>query len=828
MPPVVALAIAAAASGLAASGVVAGLTILGTSVTSLLINIAISFALTGILGLIAGANSQRPAQQQQNVKQPIPPRRRTYGRVKAGGVYAFLNNRQSNLYVVLMITQGEIDAYEQHYLGSDLLTVSGGGDVTVPAQYVLRSTSYVNIVGHLGTASQTADSVLTAAWSDVLDSNFRLRGIAYARLRLLSPKPEDFTAVYPAGLPEYNAVIRGAKVWDPRDPDQDPDDATTWTWTQNAALIIMDYLWNDDGMRLPRALIEAAEDTWKLQADACDANRTLLDSSTEAWYRLSGQYQLTDPPKQVLPLMLDPVDGRLGLRPDGAIILDVGQWQFPDTTLQDRDIYSYTMTRGRQQSDVRNEIRAQYVAPENNYIAAEAEPLQNTDSINIDGLQSVTMDLSWAPSHAQARYRQKIELGRHDAQRWNGQVISNAYGLKFLCPRGDGTRKRTIHLAIAELGIDDDFEVQRFGFDVKTGQCTFSVTQMGVDDYSWDASTDEGTAPVTGGIPDADTVEVPSGLTATVDDAVITGGLVVKFISSTVDTPTQANLSLDLAYRTHDSGVTDDDAVWTQFTLDGDLIGHTGTLPDGGVYDVRARFINPQGQLSADAFDRSITITYAAGLPPSAGGGLVQPSIVQVQAQCSTSTYAFTLGTAPVAGNILVAMCSHWSGSLLANSAGNWTLLQNSNGVTNDGTGIAWKSCAPGESTTQTPFTNSPTQNNNSVIFEITDFQRGAPIDYTFAVKEQTGTSLSQALSLNSANSLIVGMFAQNLSSTLPTVTNATSDATATNATGTNGGPRGVVAWHNATSSVTSVTPTAAWASSTVGDMCAVCILGSR
>lgn len=584
-----------------------------------LVYIGISLGLQGLASLLIGSPSQSTAQQKQNIKQAVPARRRAYGRGKFGGVYSFLRNRKSNLYIDLMIVQGEIDAFEQHYLGQDLLTLSGS-TVTGPSQYVLNGTHYVDIAGYTGTASQTADSVMTAAWSDILDSNYRLRGVCHSRIRLLSPKPEDFSKVYPSGLPEYTTVIRAAKVWDPRDPAQDKDDSSTWTWTQNAALIVMDYVWHDDGMRLPRYLIEAAIETWKLQATACDTDRTLEDSSLEPWYRLSGQYQLTDAPKQVLPLLLDPIDGRLGLRPDGAITIDVGQWQPPDVTLSDRDIYAYSLTRGRQQADVRNEIRSQYVAPENNYISAEAQPYQNTASINVDGLQSMTMDLSWCPSHAQARYRMKIEAGRHDANRWNGQVISNAYGLKFLCPRGDGTRKRTIHIQIAELGVDDDFEVQSFQMEVKTGRCTFTVTQMGFDDYSWDASTDQGTAPVPPTSPTADTTEDPSNLVVTVDSSTVTGGVVVKHMTASVDAPTQANLTLILSYRTHDGAVTDANAVWTNFAMDGELSGHTGTLPDGGVYDVRAVYVDPQGKYSNYVYDRSITIGYSSSLPPVSAG----------------------------------------------------------------------------------------------------------------------------------------------------------------------------------------------------------------
>ena len=622
MPPVAAFAVAAIAGGLAASGLVAGLTILGVSLTSLLVNIAISFLLTGIAGLLQGNGpSQTPAEQKQNIRQPIASRMRYYGRNKVGGVFAFLNDTNSTMHMVLMLCQGEIDAFEEHWFNDDQLTVSGG-NVTAPANYVWKGTTWVTIGEHLGADDQAADSTLVSAWSGVLDSNFRLLGIAYSRLSLKSPKAADFSNVYPAGLPTYNAVARFAKVWDPRDSGQDPDDESTWAWTQNAGLIHLDYLWHNDGMRLPRALMEAGIDVWKDVADKCDVNRDLDGGGTEPMYRLSGGYKLSDAPKQILPLMLNPVDGRVGLRADGAIVMDVGAWQEPDLTIAETYLYSYTLSRGRQQSDVRNEIRAQYVSPDNNYVATEADPWQNTDSIDVDGLQSMMMDLTWCPSHAQARYRMKIEAARHDAKRWNGQIITKAYGLKFLSSRSDGQRRRMIYLVLPELGMSSPtpFEVARFSADLASGRCTFSITQMFETDWDWTPAEEEGTAGTSADPIEAGTVEDPDNLTVSVETVAIAGGGAVKRLDASVDAPTQPSLTLTLEYRVHDGGVTDDDAIWTAFTMDGPLAGHTDPLPDAGVYDTRALFTDPTGRTSSYVYDRSETISY--GDVPSTPGTL--------------------------------------------------------------------------------------------------------------------------------------------------------------------------------------------------------------
>src|SRR5690348_8805289 len=107
----------------------------------------------------------------------------------------------------------------------------------------------------------------------------------------------------------------------------------------------------------------------------------------------------------------------------------------------------------------------------------------------------MTLDLDWCPSHSQARRRMKIESYRQDPQGWCGTIITKAYGLKFLNQNSDGSRRRFVHFVISDFDIDDDFEVQNFSFDHKSGRCTFNVIQMSPAAFDWDAESDEGTAP---------------------------------------------------------------------------------------------------------------------------------------------------------------------------------------------------------------------------------------------------------------------------------------------------------------------------------------------
>lgn len=178
--------------------------------------------------LVPGAPD--PAAQKQTTRQAVGPRLRGYGQVKVGGLLAFLDDRKSYLYQVIMLNSGEIDSFVSHWLGDVELTLDGSGNVTVPTTYFDGDSYYAIIDVRLGTASQTAFSRLLTGFAGEWTAAHQLNGIACSLVTLLSPPPKNFSQVFPAGLPAYNAVLRTSKLWDPRDVSQDPDDSTTWAY----------------------------------------------------------------------------------------------------------------------------------------------------------------------------------------------------------------------------------------------------------------------------------------------------------------------------------------------------------------------------------------------------------------------------------------------------------------------------------------------------------------------------------------------------------------------------------------------------------------------
>jgi hypothetical protein len=151
-------------------------------------------------------------------------------------------------------------------------------------------------------------------------------------------------------------------------------------------------------------------------------------------------------------------------------------------------------------------------------------------------------------------------------------------------------------------------------------------------------------------------------------------------------------------------------------------------------------------------------VTGVTNVVISGGGGGTTPAVVQVKTAIG-ATSAVTLGAAPTAGNLMIAMASHWTTlSATAYTGTGWTPMDITNGSVTDGYLIACKYALPGESATQTPFVASASM--STTIFEIS----GASVAIPFcrnAVKEITASPMTVPLVSPKANSLLIGISAE-------------------------------------------------------------------
>ncbi len=190
-------------------------------------NAAISAAIAYGASLLTSKPSLTPDRQKRVFNQSTAPRLKYVGECKVGGPRFFLAVSDGRLYQGIMLNQGRIHQIASHFLGADVLTVNGSGVVTSPDRYQFNDKDFVTIAIGYGGEGQAAFAMLTDAFPGDWTDDHRGRGIACVAMNILSPNVENFTKVFPAGLPEYNAVIQAGIHWDPRSTDKDIDSSDT-------------------------------------------------------------------------------------------------------------------------------------------------------------------------------------------------------------------------------------------------------------------------------------------------------------------------------------------------------------------------------------------------------------------------------------------------------------------------------------------------------------------------------------------------------------------------------------------------------------------------
>lgn len=233
-PPVVAAVAATAAAA------VSGATIFGLSVAS----ISGAAAFLGVnlaLGLLSSALTPKPSSPDlssfasiksqgltRQIRQAVTERRIVYGESRVSGPIVFVGSTDTNkyLHMVIALASHEIEEIGEIFINDVSVTpdMLDGNWVVTTGRYENK----VRIKKHLGASAQTADSDLVSEVGEWTTSH-TLSGIAYIYVRL-----EFDRNVFPSGIPNFSAWVKGRKITDPRD--------ATERWTPNIGLFAYDYL----------------------------------------------------------------------------------------------------------------------------------------------------------------------------------------------------------------------------------------------------------------------------------------------------------------------------------------------------------------------------------------------------------------------------------------------------------------------------------------------------------------------------------------------------------------------------------------------------------
>lgn len=399
----------------------------------------------GALANFSGAAQANSQEVRVNARQATPSRKIIYGRARTGGAMFFEEVKKPYLYHGWMIASHEIEGFEQLYIARDLIAFTqltpilpvnqtltplgkDNGDGTISAVPDYATNLRVSL--RTGAASQAIDGLLHSDFVS-LESQFRQRGITTIVLRYKYPGTDynDFQAMWGnVQAPNPLVVVKGRKLYDPRDPTQimwsDPRDLdeiaaaeATWKWSNNAALVQTDYLVQPYGGRILPSRMD-----YDKVADAAGYDDEQVGTTTAGElirrHTIDGVVTLNQPPSDVLRSMLTANRGFVVQRA-GRVWVSSSRPMTPVLTIHDGLLTGGIEFQGNKpKRDLVNRVLSRFVASEREYQQVDGpsldrEDLQETDQEILAATMSLPFTLDYRRvERLQKAYLQSARLGK--------------------------------------------------------------------------------------------------------------------------------------------------------------------------------------------------------------------------------------------------------------------------------------------------------------------------------------------------------------------------------------------------------------------------------
>ena len=354
-----------------------------------------TFGVTLISSLIGGMTSKGLNATGGNfgtkfaTRTPTAPRQLIYGKCRVGGTIVHMETTGTDnflLHAVVVLSGHEIESLESVRLNDvDLTTTTStisGSTVHTVTNSEFSNTENENKYDSNGRlvrfsfedGSQTAANGYAVAQSSLISSD-KFLDCAYVYIQMVFD-PEKFGG----GMPNMSFVVKGKKVFDPRD--------SSTAWSDNPALCIRDYI-TDTTYGL-KALSAEINDTTNAggvaaAANACDVAVTLADgSSTEKKYTANGFTNFGASGNGVIEGLLSAMAGKMSYT-NGQFNIFAGTTQTPSLTITDDNLLTpVNVSTNSGSGELYNTVKPIYIDSTNNYIAADAPVYQDSTFLTED------------------------------------------------------------------------------------------------------------------------------------------------------------------------------------------------------------------------------------------------------------------------------------------------------------------------------------------------------------------------------------------------------------------------------------------------------------
>ena len=463
--------------------------------------------------------------RQRTVRGTTEPRKLVYGEALVSGPITFIGvtgDDNEDLYQVIALTGHEVeDITDVHFddvviPNADINSGAiGGGSVGGTGIFKQQNGEDIVIINKFyGTDTQTAWFPAQVGFTNYT-SNHKGLGVAYIgmRWRLNEDSQETWDKYSPNNV---KALVKGKKVYDPRDdtsPGANPTTSTYITYADNPALCVADYLMDSDfGLGIAASKIDW--DAVVTAANACDATVSIPDgsggSTTEKRFTCNGVIFGTDTHRRNISKILSSMNGTLTYV-NGEYIIRAGIYEAPTVSLDDDDLTGpVSIKTSFERGDRFNTIKGIFIDPDQNHKNTEFPKVTIDDAVTRDNEEVLEKEIQ-LPMTNSSYMAQRI-ANKLIQQSDNQKVITLPVNLTGLNVRvGD-----RVNVSLSDLDwTNQKYECVGWNFN-EEGGVTLTLRQDDSLSYSDLAVSGYSTISATGDItPGFAGVPSPSGLTAT-------------------------------------------------------------------------------------------------------------------------------------------------------------------------------------------------------------------------------------------------------------------------------------------------------------------------
>jgi hypothetical protein len=423
-------------------GITGWFTALG-SVAQFFVRLGISLVLSALAAALAPKPKAPDQKRELQLPMSRPPKRFVYGRNRTYGSPAPWRVKGAILYGCIIMNSrpshgGTINLFMDKractVTSGDIFDFSGNGAIlgTIEDFPTFGAGNLGNPRVWIGLGGQTTPpSVFTTEASEFFQVSDGWRGCTVMWIRLDAGANAQRGDRWRAAPPEFEVEMDWSLIWDMRDEDQDPDDASTWTFSTNQALCLLDALRENPIRRYP--LTQLHLPSFEEAADVDDEPVLLYyasqDAETDVFedrYTVSGVIiwtggELVD---QVQPLV-DAGGGDL-VRIGGRVGYAAGEYRAPVFTvtdfIEDGGIDYQVLRPGR---ELPTFVKGVYIAPERDWQEADLTPLAVPGAVGTGvGDEAIfEMKMEFVTSATQAMRLQQIMARKLGAQRTLSVVL---------------------------------------------------------------------------------------------------------------------------------------------------------------------------------------------------------------------------------------------------------------------------------------------------------------------------------------------------------------------------------------------------------------------